>query len=346
MTEPVQVVCVGAGWVTAHRHIPALRRHGRARVIGVVDPRPERAEAVARRHGIERFGTDLDEPWVRDATCATIGTPPDTHADVATALLDRGFHVLCEKPLTTTVQAAEDLVALAKRNDRVLAVVHNFQFASAMLRARRLLEQGDLGELSAVYAFQMSNHARRLPSWYPALAGGLFYDEAPHLLYLLRLLVGDLTPEHVTSRVDGAASPAQIEHIDVRFAHPTVWAQLVMNFRSPLSEWQLLVVGTKRLIAVDIFRDISVLLPNDEGHTPATILRTTYRGVGDHLAGVLRSGIGHVTGRLLYGNREVVDAFLRAVAGEPCDPAISGQSGLEIVRTMHEIMGRANVGGR
>jgi scyllo-inositol 2-dehydrogenase (NADP+) len=341
MTTRVGVVCVGAGWVTANRHLPALLRDGRARVVGIIDSHPERAEALARRHELPHWGTRVDEPWVAQAGCASVGTPPATHAEVVLRLLNQGLHVLCEKPLAATVGDAEAMVAMATERGRVLAVVHNFQFASAMERARRLLAQGALGDLTGVYAVQLSNPSRRLPHWYPSLEGGLFYDEAPHLLYLLRGLVGELRPSSVAGRLNRSVSPAQVTQLDAVFDHPHIWAQLTMNFSSPVSEWQLVLMGTRQLVAVDIFRDISVLLPNDGAHEARQVLRTTLRGVGEHMAGVVRSGMGHVSGRLLYGNETVARRFLDAVCDRGDLAGLHGRDGLAVVKTIHELLARA-----
>lgn len=342
MDKRLNVVCVGAGWVTATRHIPAWMRDRRARLLGVVDRNPDRARALAQRYRLPHWGGHLAEPWIADATCASIGTPPGDHAEIATTLMERGLHVLCEKPMATTVEDAEAMVACAERHGRVLGVVHNFQFATAMLRARSLLDRGELGELTAVYAFQLSNPSRRLPHWYPSLAGGLFYDEAPHLLYLLRSLLGDLCPAHLSCQMDHTTSPPQVRHLDVRFDHPSVWTQLTMNFDSPLSEWQFVLVGTRKLVAVDIFRDISILLPNDGSHSAGRILRTSWRGIGDHLAGVVRSGVGVLSRRLLYGNETVVRRFLDAVEGQREAVGITGRDGLAVVRQIHEILRHAS----
>jgi predicted dehydrogenase len=343
MTECINVVCVGAGWVTANRHIPAFLRDRRARVLGVIDRRSERAQALAQRYKLPHWGSSLDEPWLSNAACASVGTPPACHAETAIALLERGLHVLCEKPMATSVADAEAMVACADQQQRVLDVVHNFQFASAMIRARSLLERGLLGELTAIYAVQLSNPSRRLPQWYSSLPGGLFYDEAPHLLYLLRSLLGDLHPASLSHRVDRSTSPAQVQQLDVRFDHPSVWAQLTMNFESPLSEWQFALVGRRQMVVVDIFRDISVLMPNDGSHSASSILRTTWRGMREHLSGVVRSGIGHFSRRLLYGNETVVGRFLDAVSGQREAVGISGRDGLAVVKDIHGILQSVSV---
>src|SRR5688500_13673673 len=82
----LRVICVGAGWATTHRHIPALQRDPRAQIIGIVDTHADRARAVAQRHRLPYWGADLDAPWVREADCATVGTPPGSHRAVVTAL--------------------------------------------------------------------------------------------------------------------------------------------------------------------------------------------------------------------------------------------------------------------
>jgi scyllo-inositol 2-dehydrogenase (NADP+) len=343
MAARINVVCVGAGWVTGNRHIPAFMRDRRARVLGVVDRRTERARALAEQYRLPHWGASLDEPWVAEATCASIGTPPGQHAEVAVDLIERGLHVLCEKPMATCVADAEAMVACAERHQRVLHVVHNFQFATAMVRARSLLERGELGELTAVYALQLSNPSRRLPHWYPSLPGGLFYDEAPHLLYLLRSVLGDLHLAGVSHRLDHSTCPPQIDYLDVQFDHPTVWAHMTMNFKSPVSEWQIALLGTRQLIVVDIFRDISILLPNDGSHSAGNILRTTWRGVGEHLGGVVRSGIGVLSRRLLYGNETVVSRFLDAAGGTRVAAGTSGRDGLAVVKDIHEIMRHAEI---
>ena len=104
-----------------------------------------------------------------------------------------------------------------------------------------------------------------------------------------------------------------------------------------------MVVGSKHLIAVDIFRHISVLLPNDGSHSPGKILRTPFRGIGEHLAGVVRSGIGHLSGRLLYGNEAVVRRFLSAVSGIGEPSGIAGRDGLAVVRDLHALLRYASV---
>jgi scyllo-inositol 2-dehydrogenase (NADP+) len=333
------VVCAGAGWVTRNRHLPALRADSRVRPLGVVDRNPERAEAVAREFDLPHFGASIDESWTAEATCLAIGTPPLAHAALAEQALERGWHCLCEKPFVLPSALGRELVERAQRAGLVLGVVHNFQFTRSGARLFELAESGRLGRLETVYAFQLSNPRRRLPSWHRRLPGGLFTDESPHLLYLLYRLLGRLAPRTVDARLEGQ----EIRDLAVTFEHESVWTSLSMSFNASVSEWQFVVVGERAVAALDLFRDLLVVVPNDGPHRAREILRTSASLVGGHLAGVASSGSRLVARRLLYGNDEVVRRFVTA-AEEGGQPAwMTGEDGCAVVACIEDILSRAGV---
>jgi predicted dehydrogenase len=309
----IDVVCVGAGWVTEERHLPALRHDPRVRVLGVVDVHPERARALARRARLPAWGVSLAEPWAASARALTVGVPPFEHAPVIRAGLARSLHCLSEKPLALPAAVAAALAADARAAGVVLAVVHNFQFADGAARLFRLLDGGRLGPVRSVFGFQLSNPGRRLPSWYRALPGGLFLDESPHLLYLFRRVLGRIAPR----AVDGSVAGGAVRSVVATFEHESVWAVLSMTFDASVSEWHFVVVGDRRIAVFDLFRDVLVVLPNDGTHRGAEVLRTTAALVGGHLGGVVASGTKRLAGRLHYGHREVVRRFLDAIEGHP-----------------------------
>ena len=101
------VVIVGPGNIASHRHIPALKRSGRARVIGVVDVDKECAlrGGAAVPHPARR--PHAGRSWVDDADVVIVSTPPMLHARLSCDALRRGKHVLQEKPTGLTVAEGE-----------------------------------------------------------------------------------------------------------------------------------------------------------------------------------------------------------------------------------------------
>jgi scyllo-inositol 2-dehydrogenase (NADP+) len=339
---PVRIASVGLGWVTTNRHIPALRRSSLARLVGVIDRQPGRAQKIAGELKLPLAATSQgagDVTWLDQIDAVTIGTPPLTHYSLVRGYLEAGKHVLVEKPMAMTVAEANEMATLAADRNRVLAVVHNFQFTRSVRRVQRMLKQGKLGEVRSIWAVQLSNPNRRLPTWYEQLPLGLFYDESPHFFYLLRALTGtelDFRSIDVLPSRNGAETPAKISALMDAGGLPV---QVDMNFEAPLSEWHIGVLGTRKAAFVDVFRDILVVVPDDGTHLGRDILRTSASAGWSHLAGTVQSGLLMVAGRLAYGNDEVIRKFCLACQGEPGALAgISAADGAAVVRMQHRVI--------
>jgi scyllo-inositol 2-dehydrogenase (NADP+) len=332
----LRFACVGAGWVTMNRHVKALRRHPRVRLAGIIDHNPTRARSAGAKLGIAH-GTGLDAPFLEQVDAVTIGTPPDTHHRLAVEALGRGLHVLVEKPLAMDEAQGREMIETARRAGRVLAVVHNFQFARSVAEARRRIRSGEAGELKSVLGLQLSSHQRRLPTWYKRLPGGLFYDEAPHLFYLLKSFLPQfaVTKVHVSRSLDPEDNTPRFVST-IHDAGPCI-GTVQMFFDTAMSEWQLVLMGTRETLLADIFRDILVRLPSDRNHGARDILATSANAVGGHLWGTLSSGLLHLRGALDYGNDEVVRRFVAAVEEGKEPEGISASDGLLVVAAMARV---------
>jgi predicted dehydrogenase len=115
------VAVVGVGHLGRHHARIAAGQPGVA-VTGVHDHHEGRAEQVAREHGLRVFSDPGEAAESADAV--VIATPTTTHARLAGFFLERGLDVLVEKPIASTVEEADSMIALARRHGRVLAVGH------------------------------------------------------------------------------------------------------------------------------------------------------------------------------------------------------------------------------
>lgn len=320
MADPVRIGVVGLGWVGRARHLPTILHDRRFELVGVADRRPGRAASVAgdlkRVRGAE--GSRLaDFDWIEDVDAISVATAPMAHHDLVREALDRGLHVITEKPFAMTVAEGAAMLEDSERTRKCLAVVHNFQFARSMRRLRKDLQSGALGAIRGLRAIQLGNPSRRLPTWYEDLPLGLFYDESPHLLYLLSSVAGPLSVVKAVSAESrrGSATPAQL---DAWFEADGAAYPITMscNFESSLSEWYLAVHCERGVAIVDVFRDIYLRLPNDGAHGTTDVIRTSVAATVQHWWQHLASGVPHLTGKLRYGNDEVFARFARAIGGE------------------------------
>jgi predicted dehydrogenase len=116
-------------------------------LVAVVDPDPE-----ARRHAEPTPGYAVLEEALGTVECdaVLVASPPVTHHVVAKTALEAGRHVLCEKPLATTLQDAFDLVEIADRAERILMVSQNYRYNAPFRAMQRLVMEGELGELASI----------------------------------------------------------------------------------------------------------------------------------------------------------------------------------------------------
>ncbi|MBZ9935029.1 Gfo/Idh/MocA family oxidoreductase [Mesorhizobium sp. BR1-1-16] len=129
-------------------------------VAGALSSEPARAKASAKDLGIaddRAYGSFAEMAKVEAARpdgieAVAIVTPNNMHAPAAKAFLEAGIHVICDKPLTTTVAEAEELVALAKKSGKVFAVTHNYTGYPMIRQARAMVAAGELGTLRLVQA--------------------------------------------------------------------------------------------------------------------------------------------------------------------------------------------------
>ena len=140
----------GTGFV-GRVHLEGIRRLGYVELYAIGEPQIEKAKQLADEFGVERTEADyhriLEDPAV-DAV--HICTPNALHFPMAKDALLAGKHVICEKPLATSVDEAQELVELAEETKLRNCTFHNLRFYPMVQHMRRMREDGDLGEILVV----------------------------------------------------------------------------------------------------------------------------------------------------------------------------------------------------
>ena len=134
--QSVRIGVVGVGHLGRH-HARLLASATGARLVGVADIAPERAEAAATANGCPSFNDY--RALIGQVDAVSIAVPTVDHLRVARDFLTAGVHVLVEKPMTSTLAEAEDLLAAADRAGRILAVGHTERFNPAVAAAIPLI---------------------------------------------------------------------------------------------------------------------------------------------------------------------------------------------------------------
>ncbi|MCC6485642.1 MAG: Gfo/Idh/MocA family oxidoreductase [Armatimonadetes bacterium] len=156
---------IGIGGIASRKVVPEIQEHAaRSEVVAVCGRDADRTKELASKLGIDSFCTSEDELLKSsDVDAVYIATPNNQHKIQAVAAARAGKHILCEKPLATSVSDAQEMARAARDAGVTLGVAYMMRFHSLHRKARELVRSGQLG--TPVYG------RAQLSCWYPKMEG-------------------------------------------------------------------------------------------------------------------------------------------------------------------------------
>jgi predicted dehydrogenase len=242
-SKPLQFGVIGYGYWGPQlvRNLSALSGSAVKWIADLDEVQLARAHALYRRTRLTRNAGDLFESEI-DAV--VISTPVQTHYALARAALLAGKHVFVEKPLAVQVSEVEELIQLAQERNRVLMVGYTFLYHKAVQELRRLIREGQLGQL-----YYLDTQRLNLGLFHPDV--NVVWDLAPHDLSILRYL---LDADPISVRATGAAyiQPGihDVVYVYLRYRDGMI-AHIHLSWLHPCKVRRLTVVGDQRMAVYD-----------------------------------------------------------------------------------------------
>jgi predicted dehydrogenase len=214
--NPLRIAVIGCGRMGRY-HAELIVQDGRGCVVAVFDPVSESAAQLVTEYAPAAVMASWDDVLRRDDLDGiTLCTPTAEHFDQCRAALERGWHVLCEKPLARTADEIRTLIELGQRHrerGRVFAVGYQRRHWATFRTLRRIVRSGEYGPVRAV-----SLHA--VEDWQSTIAGtwrddpvqnpgGFLGDAGSHKLDILGYITG-LPPRAAFARTDNRGSRVEI----------------------------------------------------------------------------------------------------------------------------------------
>ena len=144
---------IGCGWWATRAHLPVLQANPDAVIAGIADPDTANRDRTAKRFEIppERvFASAAEMLEKAELDAAIVAVPHSAHADLARAVLDRGLHLLLEKPMTIRPPDARGLAALAKSRGVELIIGYPWHYNRQVLAVRDAIAEGRIGTIEYV----------------------------------------------------------------------------------------------------------------------------------------------------------------------------------------------------
>lgn len=251
-----------------------------------------------------------------------VSTPPILHYPIAKECLERGLHVLVEKPMTLNSRDAEELVQLADARQLTLMVGHTFEYNSAVHALKKYIDSGELGDIYYIDTARLNLGLFQRDS-------NVLWDLAPHDVSILLYLLGE-RPISVSAH---GMSCVFEEISDVAYVNLTfpnrVSANIHVSWLDPCKVRRVTVVGSKKMIVYNDIENEQKLKIYDKGVDAPTYTN----GFGEFECNYRSGDITIPNIRFIEPLRQECQTFLDSITDHK-RPSSDGQDGLSVVRIL------------
>lgn len=189
----IKIGVIGAGrW--GKKHIEEYLKIKNVELYWVSDLNKENLKICQQQYNIKNVTTNYNDVLLSDVEAVSICTSNETHFQVCKDALESGKHVLIEKPITVNSNDAYELVRIAKKEKKILAVGNIFRYNNAINEVKRLVENNFFGNL---YYLRLQWTIKWMPEIYPDKQLDIVVDMMPHLYDIMNYLT-NLWPKKIT----------------------------------------------------------------------------------------------------------------------------------------------------
>ena len=332
---------IGAGKIGSLR-IATIKANPSAELVAVFDQSKAAAERAVAGTGAKAC-TDLKEFLDSGLDAVVVATPCHLHEELCLAAFAAGTHVLCEKPLSNTVEGSANIVAAAKKAGRILAVGFNLRYYPMVKFARKAVDEGLIGNVTHIRVYGGHDGIHKFHSdWeykMPQSGGGAMMDIGIHMTDLARYFLGEITS------VYGSMSES-VWHVDgsednaiAIFKNPD---GIVASYQTTWDEWK----GYKSY--VEIYGDNGMVRAAYAPMSNLLIANTTkgkkfkVRKLYPEI--ILREKFRSWQTTALLSFQEELDGFLKMIGGDYDVALADGLAGLRSVEVSEAVRQSSKTG--
>lgn len=294
LTPPLRIGVIGTGWWAVEAHLPAIAQHPQATIAAIQTRKAEKGRFVAEKFDVPHIFATADELLAHPGLDAVIiSSTPQVHFEQAKAAMERGLHVLLEKPMTIRAAESAELVGLANERGLQFLVSCPWHYTRHGVLARQRIAEGALGSIRLISVF-MTNFTLGLYEGQPfaeALAGtdgtdasltpdvppnldsysdasiaggGHIYCQASHIFAYLGFLTG-LNPVEISARFDCADTAVDATNVmHLAFEGGALGTVATGATRADVERaFEIRIVGTRGILFLELWQGRMRLRLND-----------------------------------------------------------------------------------
>lgn len=339
-----RVAVAGCGLISISKYLPILCRiKDRVSIVGICDLNRSVLGQSASTFGIPHAYVDFSEMLSQGPDIVIVCTPPSTHAGLAIEAIERGAHVLVEKPMALTLADCNKMVEAAARCHRKLGVMHNQVFNPAFETAREAVAHGHVGDFLGMRIFLMTSVHEMTADpehWAHRLPGGMVGETGPHAVYLSLAFLERVTDVHVRLKKHLPEHNWSVGE-DIRFdlIAENGFSSTTLIYGSNQTAAEVDIIGTTGMLRVDLQARIAVNHNRSQdipGVRPRAILKSFINNLFQTTTAFFMNGLRYTFSESLDGHSIGIKRFLDYVEDKDAYPA-TGEEGKQVQEVMEMV---------
>lgn len=193
--KEVGIGVIGAGKIAELLHFPGYSKLENVRLEAAADPNQERLWEIQKKFNVREVYTDYHDLLEnRKIDAVSICTPPELHKTITIEALEKGKHVLCEKPLATNARDCYTIMEALNGIKKIVMPAFNYRFTPSVKLANEIISRGKIGEIKEIKALFKSDQRtwKALTPFRFKDKYGVITDLGPHAIDMLRYLCGEI----------------------------------------------------------------------------------------------------------------------------------------------------------
>jgi UDP-N-acetylglucosamine 3-dehydrogenase len=344
MAKKLKVGIVGCGAVAVKRHIPGFIRLKKNVILqAACDKNEKLAKEAAREYGIPKTYQSLSQMLSAEKLdIVDICTPPQIHAPLAIEALEHGCHILLEKPMALTTADCDRMLRASRKYRRKLCIVHNVLFHPPLVKARKLVAEGAIGDFIGMRIFladPKDEMIMRKDYWIHKLPGGLIGETGPHPVYISLAFLNKVHNVDVYAKRFLKHPWAPFDEFRMELEGENAVSSIVISYSSNRYAAKVDILGTEGALHLDLQSMLLLRQGAKPSLSPLSLVSASLGSVSQVVGGLLANSFKVATGRLRLGHDTVIEMFVSSVLSNT-PPPVSGEEGREVVRVMEMIVDR------
>lgn len=284
------------------------------------DLREERLKAISQKFPSVVLSKNCEDTLTGDSDLIVIATPVASHYPIAKKALENGKHIWVEKPFTSNIAEAEELIEIAERNNLKIFVDHTFIYNGAVIKMKELIDKDELGSI-------LYFNSERINLGLFQKDVNVIWDLAPHDLSIMQYVINKKAKAISANGIANFNGRENIAHISIYF-EDNCFAHFHVNWISPVKIRRMIVSGTKKMLVYDDMENFEKIKVYDSG-VDIKSTEGIHEALVQYRIGDMFSPKVNQTEALALGARECLDAII-----QDRQPLTSGYDGLEVVKLL------------